>query len=523
MAEPSAAVFEESPEPERSGDTLLRLENLSKQFPGTLALDRVNFDVQAGEVHVLFGENGAGKSTLIQVVAGVHRPSGGTIHLRGEPTVIHSVHHARQLGVSAVFQEFSLVPQLTVEENLFLGDELTRGPLLNKRALARQARETLDRLGFPLRPRDEVMYLSRAEQQMVEIAKAFRTRPNIMIFDEPTASLTERETDRLFGLIEQIKAEGIGIIYITHRMNEIKRIGDRITVLRDGVHIDTIPVEEASDQKLVELMTGRVIEQIFPHIERNPAETLLEVEGLVTAKHFVNDVSINVRRGEVVGLAGLVGSGKSDLGRACFGLERIMAGKITFDGDVVYDRAKHVNKLGPRRMLDRGIYYLPSDRRQEGLIMMQNVRENVALPSLGLNTFSNLLFLRRANERRVVRDIAQKLDLMPLNIERDPRALLGRQPAEGAGGQVAGARREALRLRRADGGRRRRRAGGDLRVHPRSLRGGCRRPPDLLGPAGNSTPGAPHLRDVPRRTARGAGSIRNLGGSGAAPLLREGG
>ena len=214
MAEPSA-VFDESPEPQGSGDTLLTLENLSKQFPGTLALDRVNFDVQAGEVHVLFGENGAGKSTLIQIVAGVHRPSGGTIHLRGEQINIHSVHHARQLGVSAVFQEFSLVPHLTVEENLFLGDELTRGPILNKRALARQARETLDRLGFPLRPRDEVMYLSRAEQQMVEIAKAFRTRPNIMIFDEPTASLTERETDRLFSLIEQIKAEGIGIIYIT--------------------------------------------------------------------------------------------------------------------------------------------------------------------------------------------------------------------------------------------------------------------------------------------------------------------
>ena len=183
MAEPSAVALEESPEAHASGDVLLRLENLSKQFPGTLALDRVNFDVRAGEVHVLFGENGAGKSTLIQVVAGVHRPSGGTIHLRGKPIVIHSVHHARQLGVSAVFQEFSLVPQLTVEENLFLGDELTRGPLLNKAALARQARETLDRLGFPLRPRDEVMYLSRAEQQMVEIAKAFRTQPDIMIFD----------------------------------------------------------------------------------------------------------------------------------------------------------------------------------------------------------------------------------------------------------------------------------------------------------------------------------------------------
>ena len=420
MAEqPSAIAHETSPEPAGSGDTLLELEKLSKQFPGTLALDRVDFDVRAGEVHVLFGENGAGKSTLIQVVAGVHRPSGGTIHLHGAPTTIGSVHHARELGISAVFQEFSLVPQLTVEENLFLGSELTRGPLLDKATLARQARETLDRLGFPLRPRDQVMYLSRAEQQMVEIAKAFRTRPSIMIFDEPTASLTERETERLFSLIEQIKAEGIGIIYITHRMNEIKRIGDRITVLRDGLHIDTLPVSEATDQKLVSLMTGRVIEQIFPAIARKPAETLLEIDGLVTAKHTVNDVSIAVRRGEVVGLAGLVGSGKSNIGRACFGLERIMAGSIAFDGEVVYDRERRVNKLGPRKMLDRGFYYLPSNRREEGLVMMQNVRENVALPSLGLSKFSNRAFLRRASERRIVRDIARDLDLMPLNIERD--------------------------------------------------------------------------------------------------------
>ena len=419
MAETSAVAHEASPEPSGSGDALLRLENLSKQFPGTLALDRVDFDVRAGEVHVLFGENGAGKSTLIQVVAGVHRPSGGTIHLRGKPTVIHSVHHARQLGVSAVFQEFSLVPQLTVEENLFLGDELTQGPLLNKAAMARQARETLDRLGFPLRPRDQVINLSRAEQQMVEIAKAFRTKPAIMIFDEPTASLTERETDRLFELIEQIKAEGIGIIYITHRMNEIKRIGDRITVLRDGLYVDTIPVAEATDEKLVELMTGRVIDRVFPAIKRNPTDMLLEVDGLITAKRVVNDASITVRRGEVVGLAGLVGSGKSTVGRACFGIERIVAGSIRFDGEVIYDRAGRVNKLGPRRMLDRGFYYLPPDRRKEGLMMLSSVRENVSLASLGLSTFSNWLLLRRGNERAVVKDIAGKLDLIPLNIERN--------------------------------------------------------------------------------------------------------
>lgn len=416
-----AMVREEvgSPEPEGSGaPVLLRLEGISKQFPGTLALDRVDFEVRAGEVHVLFGENGAGKSTLIQILAGVHRPSGGRILFKGEPIHISSVHHARSLGISAVFQEFSLVPQLSIEENLFLGSELTRGPLLDKVGLRRQARDVLDRLGFDLKPRQPVMYLSRAQQQMVEIAKAFRTKPSVMIFDEPTASLTERETERLFALIAQIKKEGIGIIYITHRMNEIKRIGDRITVLRDGKYVATIDVEDASDTKLVELMTGRVIEQVFPAVHFAPKQTLLEIEHLSTADGSVRDVSINVRAGEIVGLAGLVGSGKSQVGRACFGLERLSAGRVTFCGQVVYEAHK-TNKLKPRRMLDRGLYYLPSDRRQEGLVMMQNVRENIALSSLWLGTFSVGGFLRRANERAVVKDLVHRLDLDPPNVERD--------------------------------------------------------------------------------------------------------
>ena len=406
------------PEPQGSGALyLLRLENISKQFPGTLALDQVNFNVRPGEVHVLFGENGAGKSTMIQIIAGVHRPSGGRIFFKGEPVHISSVHHARSLGISAVFQEFSLVPQLSIEDNLFLGSEVHKGPLLDKVGLRRQAREVLDRLGFDLKPRDPVMYLSRAQQQMVEIAKAFRTKPSVMIFDEPTASLTERETARLFALIEQIKKEGIGIIYITHRMNEIKRIGDRITVLRDGKFVATIGVEDASDTKLVELMTGRVIEQVFPTVNFAPKETLLQIDNLSTFDGSVRDVSINVRAGEIVGLAGLVGSGKSQIGRACFGLEKITGGKISFDGAVVFD-ARKINKLGPRRMLDRGLYYLPSDRRQEGLVMMQNVRENIALSSLWLRTFSNGFFLRRANERTVVKDLVRRLDLDPPNIER---------------------------------------------------------------------------------------------------------
>lgn len=405
----------------RSNDssTLLKLENISKQFPGTLALDNVSLDIKRGEVHVLFGENGAGKSTLIQTIAGVHRPSKGKIYFEGELIEIASVQHARELGISAVFQEFSIIPQLTIEENLFLGSEMSKGPFLDKNKLRRQAEETLNRLGFPLEPNQNTMYLSRAEQQMVEIAKAFRTKPSIVILDEPTASLTERETDQLFSMVDELKQEGIGIIYITHRINEIKRIGDRITVLRDGKFISTIPVKEATEEKLVELMTGRVVDKIFPNIQCNPGDKLLEIDSLTIAKNIVQDVSLQVRSGEVVGIAGLVGSGKSQIGRASFGLEKIVEGKITFNGRRVFDCSENINSLKPRTMLDLGLYYLPSDRREEGLIMMQNVRENVSLPSLALKIFSNALFLKRIGEKQVVDDISKKLDLSPPNIERN--------------------------------------------------------------------------------------------------------
>lgn len=390
---------------------LLRLEQVSKHFPGVVALDHVDFDLYPGEVHVLFGENGAGKSTLISLVAGAHRPSGGTVYYRGEAVNLASVHEARALGISAVFQEFSLVPHLTVEENLFLGAEATRGLFLDKRRMHDKAKETLERLGFPLDPGTRVAYLSRAEQQMVEIAKAFRSKLSVLILDEPTASLTERETERLFSLIEQAKKDGVGIIYITHRMNEIKRIADRITVLRDGRHIATLKAAQASETSLVELMSGRVITQIFPTIHYQPGPVRLAVEGLSTANGTVQSVSLTIRAGEIVGLAGLIGSGKSELGRACFGLEPITAGRVIFDGE-------DVTGLKPRQLLDRGYFYLPPDRRDEGLVMTRGVRENIFLPSLGLREFSGPLFLKRRNERSRALDLAKRLNLQPLNIER---------------------------------------------------------------------------------------------------------
>ena len=390
---------------------LLHLKGITKRFPGVLALDQVDFDLRPGEVHVLFGENGAGKSTLISIVAGALRPDSGQIDFRGKPIDLNSVHHARSLGISAVFQEFSLVPQLTVEQNLFLGAEETSFGMLNKSALHERAAEVLKRLGFPLRPTQTVAFLSRAEQQMVEIAKAFRSSLSVLVLDEPTASLTDQETERLFALIEQVKAQGVGIIYITHRMNEIRQIGDRITVLRDGRYVTTVDAQTPEDE-LVRLMTGRVIEQIFPEVRFQPGKTALEIKNLTTADRTVRDVSLDVRRGEIVGLAGLVGSGKSEVARACFGLDQIAGGHV-------YLASEQTTGLSPKRMLDRGFFYVPPDRRDEGLLMMRSVRENIALPALGTPAFALGPLLRRQAESARTYDLAKRLNLQPLRIERE--------------------------------------------------------------------------------------------------------
>jgi len=392
---------------------LLRLVQLSRRFPGVLALDRVDFELRPGEVHVLFGENGAGKSTLISVVAGAIKPSDGHVEFRGEAVELASVHHARGLGISAVFQEFSLVPQLTVEQNLFLGAEpVNRIGLLDNKEVRRQAASILDRLGFPLRPEQRLAYLSRAEQQMVEIAKAFCSELSVLILDEPTASLTDHETDQLFALLEQVKAEGVGIIYITHRMSEVRRIGDRITVLRDGRYVATVDASETDEDELVRLMTGRVIDQVFPKVAYAPGETLLEVEGLTTSTGTVRDVSIDVKRGEIVGIGGLVGSGKSEVARACFGVEPVSSGRVRFDG-------AEVTGLPPRAMLDLGFFYNPPDRRAEGLVMVRSARENMSLASLNLPEFSSYGFVRTSAERAKARDLAEQLNLQPPRIERE--------------------------------------------------------------------------------------------------------
>ena len=401
------------------GDLLLEMTGISKRFPGVLALNDVDFDLRAGEVHVLFGENGAGKSTLINIIAGAFAPDAGEFKFRGRSLVRLRPHAARIMGISPVFQEFSLVPELTVEENLFLGRELGAACFLNHAAMRTKARSVIGELGFDILPDQKVGGLSRAHQQMVEIAKAFLTEVRLLILDEPTASLTEAETQNLFALVNRLKSAGVGIIYVSHRIQEFQKIGDRITVLRDGRKITTVKSGDVSESELVELMTGRKVGVLFPSIEHRPTEKLLEVDDVTLADGLARNVSFFARAGEITGIAGLVGCGKSEIVRAVYGLEALAAGTIRVRGKEIAVRPT------PIEMLRHGVCYFPSDRVAEGLALGRPVRENASMAALDLPTFSQMRILRRASERRAIQGIIDKLKLRPPQIERTVAKLSG--------------------------------------------------------------------------------------------------
>lgn len=381
----------------------LRVENITKRFPGVLALDRASFSLRAGEVHVLFGENGAGKSTLNKIIAGSYFPDEGDIYLGEEKVVLRNPQDARMKGISAVYQEFSLVPQLTVAENLFLGRELAKGGFLDKAGMMSRARDSLSRLDFHLDPLARVASLGRAEAQMVEIAKAMQQEMSVLILDEPTASLSSREVSRLFQVIRKLKSEGVGIIYISHRIDELKQIGDRITVLRDGMVVQTMDMAEATEERLISLMTGRAYKDVFPKIVNMPGREVLSVKNLSSASGLHN-VSFDVREGEIFGVAGLVGSGKSRIGRALFGLEDITGGEIRLKGETL-------KKITPASSLKRGILYSPQDRHREGLVLCRSVKENQTICSVPL--FEKKGFIQLKREERVVRDVMEKTKVRP--------------------------------------------------------------------------------------------------------------
>lgn len=396
---------------------LLDLRGIVKRFPGVTAVDHVDFDLYRGEVHVLFGENGSGKSTLVNVIAGTYPRDGGDFVYDGAEITDWTPQQARSTGISPVFQEFSLVPDLTVEQNLFLGREHTIGGVLQKSTMRALGRKVLKDLDFHVNPGSRVRYLKRADQQMTEIAKALLQEVKLLILDEPTSSLTERETRKLFALIDHLKAGGVGIIYVSHRMGEIRQIGDRITVLRDGKKIATVDAATVDDNQLVEMMTGRQVGMLFPPIEHKPGPTLLEVKEL-TMPGRLEKVNLYVRAGEIAGIAGLAGEGKSLIPRAIFGLEKVASGEVHLSGE----RIQHPT---PPAMLAHGVFYCPSDRAAEGLAIPRPVRENASMAALDLSAFSIYGFLRRRSEQMEVRRMVEQLQIRPPDIERLVKFLSG--------------------------------------------------------------------------------------------------
>jgi len=360
-------------EPVSNESLLLNLRGVTKRFAAITALDHVDFGLRRGEIHALLGENGAGKSTLIKVLGGIHVPEAGTIEIEGRPARIRSVADADRHGIRIIHQELSLAGNLSVAENVYLGREPSRFGWLRRGKMDRDARRLIAALGLEeLRSVGAtVSDLSVAHQQLVELARALSTQARILVLDEPTSSLSDAETESLFVTLRRLKDQGVGIIYISHRLEEILRLADRITVLRDGRAIGTQDTSAVNQRELVRWMVGRDIVDHFHRPASRPGDVALEVRDLWGPKTF--GASLSVRYGEVLGLAGLVGSGRTELARLLFGIDPIQRGQVTVDG-------RPVRIAGPRDALNAGIVLVPEDRKREGLVMIQSVAFNVALP-----------------------------------------------------------------------------------------------------------------------------------------------
>jgi ribose transport system ATP-binding protein len=392
---------------------VVRFRNVSKDFPGVLAVDSVDLEILPGEVHVVAGENGAGKSTLMKLLSQVERPSGGEIEISGETVEFHGPRYAQTLGVAMVYQEFALASHLSIAENLFMGREPGRFGFVNRRAESEEARGLLERVGLRTHPDRLVSTLTVAEMQRVEIAKALAIDAKVVILDEPTATLAEREIEDLFGVIRDLTSAGIAILYISHRLDEIFRIADRVTVMRDGRIVDTLAVEELDEDELVRLMVGRDIENLYPKTVVEIGDVVLRAEG-ITRGNVLKDCSFEVRSGEILGLAGLVGAGRTEFARAVFGADPIDSGRVELEG-----RELHIKN--PRDAIDAGIGYLTEDRKSEGLALELGIHKNITLANLP----TRFGFINLEAEREVARRRRDQLNIRTPSIRRKVQVLSG--------------------------------------------------------------------------------------------------
>jgi len=397
---------------------LIELREITKQFPGVRALDRVSFAVREGEVHALLGENGAGKSTLIKILTGAYQPDSGTILWNGQPVRFADTRQSQSLGIVAIYQELSLYPDLTVAENIFMGHQpRTRAGLVNWKAMTERARAILHELDADdLDVTQPVRGLSVGNQQRIEIAKALSQNARVLIMDEPTAALTQHDVERLFEIVRRLRERGVAIIYISHRLEEVFLLADRVTVLRDGQVVgETLEVNKTNQAELIRMMVGRTLDTFFPKGTAKVGDTVLEVRNL-TCGRAVRNVSFSLKQGEIVGLAGLIGAGRSELAHVLFGITPADSGQILIDGRPATIRS-------PQDAMALGIAYVPEDRKNQGLLTAMNVRENITLAVL--RQLLNGVFVNLRAEGRVASEFINTLRIRASSLEQRVNELSG--------------------------------------------------------------------------------------------------
>jgi ribose transport system ATP-binding protein len=400
---------------------LLEVRNILKHFPGVQALDGVSLHVGSGEVLAIVGENGAGKSTLMKILAGIHRPDGGEILMDGQPIAADGVAGAMDRGIILIHQELNLAENLSVAANLFLGRERVRGGWLgwlDQSAMNEEARQLLRRVGLDVSPTRRVGELPPGQRQLVEITRALSLSARLIIMDEPTSSLTQTETDRLFEVIADLKRAGVAVVYISHRLAEVRRIADRVAVLRDGRNAGGLKREEISHDAMVRLMVGRDLQQFYPrrHAGAEAARVRLDVRGVTFAGGPEQPISFEIRGGEIVGMAGLVGAGRTELAEALFGIRRILGGQVFLDGNPVVIRH-------PREAIAAGLLLVPEDRRHHGLVLADSVRNNFSLPNL--DQLTRLGWVVGSRETRLGRELTERLRVKTAGLSKAVGLLSG--------------------------------------------------------------------------------------------------
>ncbi|MGI6688854.1 MAG: sugar ABC transporter ATP-binding protein [Christensenellales bacterium] len=391
------------------------MKNITKVFPGVKALDKVSLAIERGTVHALVGENGAGKSTLIKVIAGIYHQEEGEVFLDGELVNLRTPFESQQKGVSVVHQELKMSETLSVAENVFLGNLMYKGRVVDWKGMRLKAAEMLQELGVPMDVEAAVETLSVAQKQMVEICKAINRNCKVLIMDEPSATLTEKEQVLMFNTIRKLRDAGVTIIYISHRMEEIFDLSDNVSVLRDGKHIATLPVDQVTRDELVSMMVGRTVTNVYPVAQKKPGDVVLEARGL-NRRGVLHDISFQLRKGEVLGVAGLVGAGRTELARALLGIDKLDAGEILLHGQSV-----KIDSF--RKAIGLGLSLVPEDRKSQGLVQIATVSRNICM--VNMDAASRGFVMDASKERQISMEYVEKLDIVTPDVETEAQYLSG--------------------------------------------------------------------------------------------------